>query len=517
MTDLPSAIQGDTLPTPTYGAPVRLAISSWLSRPSYTDLPRYWTWYRDVVLASTVEMEAMWAGALARVASKFAAHGYVLKDSGKSARKIAASQELLTHADGGAGWVPFAQKLVQDLTTTDNGVFIRIYRAGEETQQVRVKAALTISRQGYDAQPIQTVGVSRVPSGGRILGMYHLDSLRCTRTGNMAYPVRYQTLDGHIQLLRYDQVLMYADMPSPRAELFGVGRCAAGRAYPTIAKVAAMERLVFESLTGGGAHKIALIRGLMDQTLKGIIQGAQTEAAAKNMIYYLGTILGAIPGDTSLEVVEIRLKELLAQFDPKIERDNAYLIYANNIGVPVQDIQPLSGQGLGTGKQTELLHDAGQGMGALAGFVKWWEQTVSTRVLPATTTLEFRDEHDLRDQEQRASVAKLRADERNVRIQAGEISPAVARQLAADVGDLPPELLQADATPAGTLADDAKPVDTRANPVAAALIQGEPTAPPKAPTTPATKAAGEADDAAALLARELVAAQTLGREARRHA
>lgn len=496
MSDLPSAIQGDTLPTATYGAPVRLAISSWLSRPSYTDLPRYWTWYRDVVLGSTIEMEAMWAGAVARTATKFASHGYIISDSSKSGRKIAASQQLLTRADGGQGWVSFAEKLIQDVLLADNGCHIRVYRAGEERQQIRLKEALTVSRDGYDGQPIQQITVSRAPAGGRIMGLYHLDTLRCTRTGNLAYPIRYQALDGHIQLLRYDQVLSYADLPSPRAELYGVGRCAAGRAYPTIAKLAAMERLVFESLTGGGANKIALIRGLLEPTLNAIIQGAQAEAAAKNMIYYLGTILGAIPGDVDLQVVEIRLKELLSQFDPKIERDNGYLVYANNIGVPVQDIQPLSGQGLGTGKQTELLHDAGQGMGAIAAFVKWWEQTCSDKLLPATTTLEFRDEHDLREQKARAEVAKLRADERGARIASGEISPAMARQLASDAGDLAPELLAADATPAGTLADDDKPIDPgQPTPAARALIQSEPSEPP-ARQVPGQKAAAQLSDEA---------------------
>lgn len=488
MNDLPSAIRGDTLPTPSTGAPVRLAISSWLSQPSYTNLPRYWTWYRDVVLGGTLEMEPMWAGAVARTATKFAAHGYIISDSAKSGRKIAASQQLLTRADGTAGWVAFAEKLIQDVILADNGCHIRVYRAGEESQRVRLKETLTVTRQGYPGQEIAEIVVSRAPSGGRILGLYHLDSLRCTRTGNLAYPIRYQAMDGTMQLLRYDQVLSYADMPSPRAEMFGVGHCAAGRAYPTIAKLAAMERLVFESLTGGGANKIALIRGLLEPTLKAIIQGAQAEAAAKNMIYYLGTILGAIPGDADLQVVEIRLKELLSQFDPKIERDNGYLIYANNIGVPVQDIQPLSGQGLGTGTQTELLHDAGQGMGAIAAFVKWWEQTCSDKLLPATTTLEFRDEHDLREQKARAEVGKLRADERAARIASGEISPAMARQMAADAGDLPAELLAADATPAGILADDDKPVDPATpTPAALTLIQSEPTAPPKAAGEMATK------------------------------
>jgi aspartate-semialdehyde dehydrogenase len=140
-------------------------------------------------------------------------------------------------------------------------------------------------------------------------------------------------------------------------------------------------------------------------------------------------------------MVEVKLKELLSNFVPKDERDNGYLIYANNIGVPVQSIQPLSGQGLGTGTQTLVLDDAAKGQGAMPAFIKWWEQTVSDRVLPATTELQFEDENDQRDQKAKAEVQKLRADTRAVQIQSGEISPAMARQLAVDSEDLPPEMV----------------------------------------------------------------------------
>lgn len=484
----PSAIGGDTLTSPSAGALLHLIMPYLMSAPSYTDLAPYWSPRRDWMLAGTVERESMWGAAVARTATKFAAHGYLIKDRQNSTRRIAASQELLKRANGGEGWVPFALKLVQDLLTTDNGVFIRIRRSGEETRRIQVKARMVA---GGEAGSFDEASVTLSAPGAKITGLYHLDSLRCTRTGNLAYPVRYMAVDGRWQILRWDQVLMYADQPSPRAELFGVGRCAADRAYKTIVKLAAMEQLVYENLTGGGANKLAFIQGITDQTLRDIIVSGQNEQRAKGLLYYLGTILGAIPGDTPISTVEIRLKELLTSFVPKEERDNGYLIYANSIGVPVQDIQPLSGQGLGTGTQTVVLQEQAQGIG-IAAFLKWWEQTVSDRVLPATTELEFTDDNDVRDQKQRAEVQKLRAETRATQIQSGEISTAMARQLAVDSEDLPPELVPADATGGAQISDDEKPVEVAQpapTPATRLLLQSAPTHAPSGPQ-PAMKSSG---------------------------
>ena len=122
----PSAIGGDTLQSPSSGALLQLIMPYLMQSPSYTDLPPYYSSRRDWVLAGSVEKESMWAAAVARTATKFAAHGYSLTDSQNSQRKVAASQELLKRANGGEGWVPFALKLIQDLLTTDNGCFVRI-------------------------------------------------------------------------------------------------------------------------------------------------------------------------------------------------------------------------------------------------------------------------------------------------------------------------------------------------------------------------------------------------------
>ena len=539
MTDLqaPSAIQGNTLEYASSAPAVfGLAFPWMMSQPTYTDLPPYWSPTRDWVLSNTTKKEDMWAAAVAIAATRFAAHGYTIKDSGDSGRKVSASQQLMKRANGGEGWVPFAIKVMRDLLLCDNGIGIRLRHEGDETVKIRVKETVQGAETGGFAEAAVTV--SR--PGAKITGLYHLDSLRMIRTGNLVYPVRYMPINGVQQIFRWDQVLIYADQVSPRAELFGVGECAASRAYKTISKLSAMEQLVYENLTGGGANKLVFLQGINDPTLQAILKSGEADAQARGLVYYLGTILGAIPSDTPISMVEVKLKELLSSFVPKDERDNGYLIYANNIGVPVQSIQPLSGQGLGTGTQTLVLEDAAKGQGAMPAFIKWWEQTVSDRVLPATTEVQFTDENDMRDQEARAKVQKLRADTRAVQIQSGEISPPMARQLAVDSEDLPQEMVADDATGAGQLSDDEKQAPERASlsPAALALIQGAPTAAPaQGPPGLATKdesgwvayegldpwinpgvAMKDAadDEARALLEAELGWAKRLGREARKH-
>ena len=500
----PSAIHGDTFVQPAYGGvPLQIAIPYLMSAPTYSDLPPYWSWYRDVMLAGTPHKEDMWAGAISKVVTKFAAHSFTIKDSKDSALRVKNSQQLLKQADGGAGWITFAEKVIQDLATTDNGIFIRIRRADDEAQTIKLKAAMTFA--GLPQQTFDEAQVTNSSSGAKITGLYHLDSLRCLRTGNLAYPVRYQPLYGAPQLLRWDQVLMYADQPSARAELMGVGFCAASRCYKTIAKLAAMEQMIYEFLTGTGANKLVFLNGINDPTLQGILKSGQADAQAKGLIYYLGTILGAIPSDTPVTSVEVVLKQLAAGFVPKDERDNAFLIYSNNLGIALQEIQPLSGQGLGTGTQALVLAEAAQGAGMLPAFLKWWEQTVSDRVLPATTELSFDNEHDVRDQKERATARQLRGADRAARIASGEISPAIARQLAADDGDLPQELLAQDVTPGGSIGDDEKPDAQTGGPADAALIGTEPTA---APGMAAPLGAKSYD---ALYAEELRIARSLAR------
>lgn len=425
-----SVTRGDTPATLTGGGVVQI-ITGWddlaLVPVLPIDPPKYWTPTRDRYLRLTVHAESMWSSAIYKALTKFAASGWTVRDAQDSQLRVRRAQEVLHGADNGLGWVPFASKLLRDFLTQDNGAFVEIVRA------------------------------SRAP-GSRILGLMHLDSARCTRTGDARIPVLYRDAQGREHELRAHQVVCVADMPDSGETYHGVGLCAASRAYRTIAKLAAIERYVTEKVTGARNQAIHLVNGVTRQQVQDALKLADAEQQAQGHVLFKGAVLlPLLDPSAAPTVATIDLASLPDGFDAKQERDNAYIIYANAIGVPVQDIQPLSGQGLGTGTQSIILDEAAEGMG-LAAFRKHLIHVLNTWVFPSSTTFSF-DTNDVRDQKGQAEARQARADVRKTMIASGEITAQEARQIALDAGDLPRELVPQDRTAGGSVADDEKVVE----------------------------------------------------------
>lgn len=400
-------------------------------------LPPYWSRERDLVLTATREMEDMWSASVYKAKTKTVALGWEVSDSQESQTRVRRAQQLLLHFDG-KRYVPGFSKVLDDFLLTDNGAFVEIVRA--------------------------TQG-----AGSRILGLMHLDSLRCWRTGDPKYPVLYRDRHGKEHILKPHQVLDFVDEPSPRAEHRGVGRCAASRAFRTILKLTGVETYFREKITGERNLAIHIVNGITSEQLQSALLTGREDAQRRGFVLYRGSlVIPAIKMDADLQVVTIPLAEVPDGFDVTEERRDAYLRYANALGVPVQDIQPLSGQGLGTGTQTVILAEESEGMG-LAAFRDDWKHALNEYVFPESTTFAWNNTHDLRDQRAMAETEKIRAETRSTQINSGEISPAMARQLAVDAGDLPRELV-ADRTTGGVLGDSDKPVDEAVDPRLAATF-----------------------------------------------
>jgi hypothetical protein len=406
-------------------------------------LPPWWSRTRDHVLRSTARgSDLTWMTSLGKVTSKIAARGWKIEDSDKSARRMEQVKQLLLHADGPAGWVQFIYRHLRDYLTTDNGAFVEIARAHKA-------------------------------SGSRITGVHHLDSMRCTRTGDPEFPIIYKDRLGVEHVIPEHNLMMFVDMADPSEYYNGVGLCAASRVYPTIYKMFGLETFVAERITGKRPLSIYFVNGVSDDVLKAAVATAEAESDAKGYASYMGAlIVTTLLKDKAPEMTEIPLASLPNGFVSKEERDEARLTYANGLGVELQTLQPLSGQGLGTGTQSVVLSEAEQGQG-LAAWVSQWEQKSNDKVTPAATTFYLQNK-DVRDERARADVALVRAQERDTRINSGEISTEMARQLAADAGDLPEEWLQQDSTREGTLTDTEKPAVEQTG----AIVPPGPAAPP---------------------------------------
>lgn len=386
--------------------------------------PPYWSYMRDDVLRATVYKEAMWGASIGIAISKIAAAGWEIKSESK--RKAKNSQDLYLFADGrSVGWVSFLGKHLRAYLTSDNGAFVEIIRASK--------------------------GV-----GSKIIGLRHLASRRCQRTGDPAIPVLYRDLKGKRHELKDYQVMCFADMPDDDETFFGTGLCAASRAYAAIFKLASIEWFVREKVSGLHPLAIHIVNGVLSNQLDGAVKAAKDQTISKGIAAYMGAVIIGIPQGEAPAVVTIPLAELPDGFNRKEEFDLSILTYANSIGLDVQDLQPLSGQGLGSGTQSLVLSDKGKGKG-LASWKQQWIHQNNEKVLPAATTFEF-IEKDYEDMTKRASVSKSRAEVAKLRIEAAITTPAQELQVMVDEDELPREFLALDLTEGENLSDTEKPV-----------------------------------------------------------
>lgn len=391
-----------------------------------TALPRYGTIYRDRYLRYSTLRESQWASAVHIAQTKVASLDAEITGETDGTR-LKHWQELWVQVDRNQSPSAYLQKGVRDFLTTNNGQFIEIVRA----------------TQGQ---------------GSRIIGLVHLDSLRCRRTGDEDVPVIYTDLMGVEHELRDYQVIMLADDPDPGEQYFGMGHCAAERAYHTIMRLSGIEVYVTEKVTGQRPLAIYIVNGNVDEQM--LIDGLAT---AKDMrqeqgyTQYMGAVIIPIVDPTATpNVAVIPLAELPDGFDPEAERKRADLVYANALGIDPQEVNPdlLASRAMGTGAQSRVIEEKEAGKG-LVTWRKTFPHLLNQYVYPERVTFAF-SERDLRDEQAKAELALTRAQARGQMITNGEITNVEARNLAVDADDLPREYLREDVTPQETVTDSEK-------------------------------------------------------------
>lgn len=418
-------------------------------------LPPYGTPARDYHLRYSTLRESQWASAVHIAVTKAAALSAEITGESDSTR-LARWQELWVQADRNQSPTTFLEKGVRDYLTTNNGQFIEVVRA--------------------------TMG-----AGSRIIGLVHLDSLRCKRTGDDATPVLFRDLLGIEHELRDYQVLSLSDDPDPSESFFGMGHCAAQRAWHTIIRLSGIETYVTEKVTGQRALAIHIVNGNVDeQMLIDAITTAKEMRKEQGYTQFMGAVIIPIVDPTATpNVATIPLAELPDGFEPDAERKRADLVYANALGIDPQEVNPdlLASRAMGTGAQSRVIEEKEAGKG-LVTWRKKFPHLINQFVFPERVTFAF-SERDLRDEQSQAQVALTRAQVRGQQITNQEITPQEARQLAVDADDLPREFLRgADMTAGETLTDSEKPLDNEQAPAAPTM--------PSAPQLPAMPQAQKA-------------------------
>jgi len=362
---------------------------------------------RDQQLRDWWHTETILAGAIYTVTSANAAFEWKLTGPPRTTERV---QEILEMADKGRGWMSFIQKISIDLYTQDNGAFFEIIRSANS------------------------------PSAP-ILGINHLEALRCTRTGDVRFPVIYTDTKSVRHKMPWYSIVLLEEFASPIEEMFNVQYCAVTR----VLRMAQIMRDIAiyrgEKIGGRFAEAIHIVGGIKQSAIEDVQKRMQENADNAGLAKYLSPlIIGSLDPQASVSSVTLDMKALPEGFDLDAELQWYIAGIALGLGRDYQEFAPLPRGQLGSGAQSEVLHLKSRGKGP-ATFMELIEHALNSFVMPRTVTFEYvKQDIDLEKRE--AEVKKTRAEERKIRIESGEIDPVLARQMAQDSGDLDARFLE---------------------------------------------------------------------------
>jgi hypothetical protein len=388
--------------------------------------PTGWSRLRDQVLASTPRYEPFWNGAVKKAIAKGVTQQSDLKYKERNKPAAERLQELFKASNGRRGFKHFLNQHLQDYFLTDNGAFIEIDRENNK-------------------QP-----------GSRIIGLYHLDSLRCYRTGDPDRPVIYQDLRGKFHYLTWWQVWDISDTPNARNIYYGVGDCAAGGAYERIRRMVAIRLYEYQKMIGASPKALYFIQGMTQQSLEEALKANEASRMARRMTVYGGAAITASMSKENLDIKNIPIASLPDNYKQDEEIEQAAVEYSNVLGVSKQDLKPLMGRMAGTATQSDVLDGQSEssGLGLWSGA---FEDFINEMVAPSTVTF-FWAFNNTRQQKAKADVASAFVTAASGMVSGGILLPDKAANWLVDMDVLDPSYLAApDISDTNILAEDDKP------------------------------------------------------------
>lgn len=375
----------------------------------------WWSRKRDLDLDRFGKQSDHYSGAVYVLTSKLSSVPFRIEPRDATVarwRKLAEEYQYRTEAESefGQGWQITISKWLMDLYNQDNGAFMEVIGGGRKDKPIK----------------------------GLPVGIAHLDSQRCTRTGSVEFPVIYDDPDGRSYQLHRSRVLFRSQLPSQRADMYDVGFCWLSRCINTAQGL--VDVLVYKQEKLGSRPKraIGITQGGLDpDSLNEALALADSTMDAQGLRRY-----SKIPfvGDEAMPDADILIKDFASLpdgFDYEQDVTLGMFTIALTGGVPPRWLWPASATGA-TKADAMFQHVAGLtgGPGAtlkliaqMLGGPEKGDVPLPTdvpRFLPPQLRMVFDFQDDEQDRTQ-AEIRKVRAETRERDINAGTITPRIAR------------------------------------------------------------------------------------------
>lgn len=327
-------------------------------------LPPYGTRTRLQALKRWYRHEYSWAiqGTIAGIISRYQSTQFTIRGPEKGPNNAHHFQTVFREAEFGAGWDELWSKVWLDFFRYDIGGFIEVIGPG------RADGPIT----------------------GKITGLAHLDAMRCYPTGDPEFPVIYMNSKGKRHKMHHTRVQQYVDMPDGDVGIPGWGLCALSRAISIAEQIYYMWRYARISMDEAPPPGFASLIGMTTkQFLAAVGDFEQRRDRDAPPVYGNLVLLPGLVKGTAPEVKITSYSTAPEKYDMPVWLKAMVNAIALVFKIDVQEIWELGsgGTGLGTGKQSEVLHTKTQGK--MPGQMLSMATRRLNTALPPSMTFEF--------------------------------------------------------------------------------------------------------------------------------
>jgi hypothetical protein len=384
----------------------------------------WWSKKRDLDLDRFSKQCDHYSGAVYVLTSKLSSVPFRIEPRDATVarwRKLAEEYQYRLEAESefGQGWQLLIIKWLIDLYNQDNGAFLEVIGGGPKDGPIK----------------------------GLPVGVAHLDSQRCTRTGSAKYPVIYEDTDGKSYMLHRSRVLFRSQQPSQRADMYDVGLCWLSRCINTAQGLTDVLVYKQEKLGSRPKRAIGIARGGLDgDTINEALMLADSVMDAQGLRRY-----SKIPfvGDEAHPDADVEIRDMASLpdgFDYEQDVTLGMFTIALAGAVPPRWLWPATTTGA-TKADAMYQHVAGLtgGPGAtlqmIATMLAGPERgnvplpTDVPRFLPPQLRMVFDFQDDEQDRTE-AEISKTRAETRERDINTGVVTVPVARAQMVKDGEL---------------------------------------------------------------------------------
>jgi len=330
---------------------------------------------RDLLLRRIARDEPMLASAIFSRKTRMQTMGFTVQSDIEADQDLA--NDIITNADFGKGYVNFIARIIDDLSTCDNGAFIELLGGGNPAGELF----------------------------GPITGIAHIDSRQCWRTFDPNFPVIYNDpVSGLQHRIHHSRVLAFAENPSPVERARGIGYSPVSRALRMVRIIRDTLQYRDEKVSGRFNRAIGWATGVTSGRLQKALSAIDEDADSKGMVMYRGIPILTAPGS---EVSEIKMGIMdLASIPDGFDFDKEMTLYAYILafafGVDAREFWPATTSGATKADATVQHQKAkGRGIGAMIALLEW----VIRQVIPPSVTFKY----DFTDDEQDLAVAQVHA------------------------------------------------------------------------------------------------------------